>query len=31
MKKGAIAANEGPIYRRQRLGGMLNFYYCEAA
>ena len=30
-KSGAIAANEGPIYRRQRLGGMLNFYYCEAA
>lgn len=21
----------GPIHRRERLGGMLNYYYCEAA
>jgi len=27
----AIAANDGPIYRRRRLGGMLNFYSREAA
>jgi hypothetical protein len=27
----AIAANDGPICRRRRLGGMLNFYYCQAA
>ena len=27
----AIAANDGPTYRRRRLGGMLNFYYREAA
>src|SRR3989442_11104249 len=26
-----IAANDGPIYRRRRLGGMLNFYHREAA
>lgn len=26
-----IAANDGMIRRRQRLGGMLNFYYRKAA
>jgi len=30
-RNGAIAANDGPIYRHRRLGGMLNFYYYEAA
>jgi hypothetical protein len=25
------SANNEPIRRRERLGGMLNFYYCEAA
>ena len=30
-RNGALAANDGPICRRQRLGGMLNFYYREAA
>jgi transposase InsO family protein len=25
------AANHGQIHRRERLGGMLNFYYCSAA
>jgi hypothetical protein len=28
---GAIVANDGPISRRRRLGGMLRFYYREAA
>lgn len=27
----AMAANDGLIYRRWRLGGMLNFCYREAA
>ena len=27
----AIAANDGPTYRRRRLGEMLNFSYREAA
>ena len=27
----ADAANDGSIRRRQRLGGMLNFYYQQAA
>jgi putative transposase len=27
----SIAANDGMVRRRQRLGGMLNFYYREAA
>lgn len=27
----SIAANDGVVRRRQRLGGMLNFYYREAA
>src|SRR6202051_2710682 len=27
----SVAANEGAIYRRPRLGGMLNFYYRQAA
>ena len=27
----ADAANDAFIYRRQRLGGMLNYYYCAAA
>jgi hypothetical protein len=30
-RNGAMAANVGSIYRRWRLGGMLNFYYREAA
>ena len=30
-RNGAIAANDGAIYRRRRLGGGLNFYYREAA
>jgi transposase InsO family protein len=27
----SVAANEGAIHRRPRLGGMLNFYYRQAA
>jgi hypothetical protein len=27
----AIASDDAPIHRRRRLGGMLNFYYREAA
>jgi putative transposase len=27
----SLAANEGAIYRRPRLGGMLNYYYRPAA
>ena len=27
----SVAANHGTVGRRQRLGGMLNFYYREAA
>jgi len=26
-----VAADDGVVHRRQRLGGMLNFYYREAA
>ena len=26
-----VAANDGAIYRRARLGGTLNFYYRKAA
>lgn len=26
-----LAANEGAIHRRRRLGGMLNYYYRPAA
>ena len=27
----SVALNEGAIHRRARLGGMLNFYYRQAA
>lgn len=27
----SVAANDGYVHRRPRLGGMLNFYYREAA
>jgi len=27
---GVVAANDGEIHRRERLGGMLNFYYRAA-
>ncbi len=27
----AVTANDGAVYRRARLGGTLNFYYCKAA
>ena len=27
----SVAANEGPIHRRPRFGGLLNFYYRQAA
>jgi len=27
----SVAANEGAIHRRPRLGGMLNYYYRAAA
>ena len=27
----AVSANDGAVYRRARLGGMLSFYYCNAA
>jgi putative transposase len=30
-RNAAIAAHDGPICRRRRLGGRLNFYYREAA
>src|SRR5450755_2857189 len=30
-RSAAIAAHDAPIHRRRRLGGMLNFYYREAA
>jgi putative transposase len=30
-RNGALATNDGPICRRRRLGGMLNFYCREAA
>jgi hypothetical protein len=25
------AVAEGKVYRRERLGGLLNYYYCKAA
>jgi hypothetical protein len=31
IRSGAIVANDGLISRRRRLGGMLRFYYREAA
>jgi hypothetical protein len=31
IRRGAIVANDGLISRRRRLGGMLRFYYREAA
>ena len=30
-RNAAIASHDAPIHRRRRLGGMLNFYYREAA
>jgi putative transposase len=30
-RSAAIAAHDAPIHRRRRLGGLLNFYYREAA
>jgi hypothetical protein len=27
----SVAVNKGAVHRRQRLGGMLNFYYRQAA